>query len=152
VTQLSNSYLLICLLIYSIIFRKSGNSLEFSADIPWKGQSVKFWSSIEFVIHKNCDVFVIVKSICYWIRDNPFIKMLLFSISCLFPHFMWHVCHNIFLFRRKRIGIYFDTFVWKHCIFWIYWLPNKELPYFCNVCYEEMIYRNYFDWWNLSFL
>jgi hypothetical protein len=69
--------------------------------------------------------------------------MLLFSISCLFRHFMWHVFHNIFLGN----GIYLATFVWKHSIFWIYWLPNKELPYFC---YEEMTYRNYFDWWNLS--
>jgi hypothetical protein len=92
-------------------------------------------------------VFVIViKSI----STSSFIKMFYCFISVFIlsfyggrrgGYFPQHIFHNIFFFTRKTNGIYFLTVVWKHIIFWMYWLLNKkELPYFC---YEEMIYRNY---------
>jgi hypothetical protein len=55
-----------------------------------------------------------------------------------------------YFFRWKRNGICFVTFDWKHSIFSIYWLPNKELPYFCFA----VLWRDYLQksFWLVKFV
>jgi hypothetical protein len=90
-----------------------------------------FLLRVEFLIHKNCHVFVSVFAML-----NQYITEALIrnnAKKCLFVYFVIFLWEGHIFFTRKGNGIHF---VWKHFIF------CNVLPYFCNVCCDEMIYRN----------